>query len=178
MPIVRLPSQHDTSYAPARGPVLLLSCMDLRVLDEIVQFMDHDNLANRYDHVVFAGAALGALGAPGAKPKEYPHWKDAFFDHLQAAVDLHQVQDVYILEHRNCGAYHKVFKVCPDFGDTERERKAEAECHLKYANRLEKEIQKWAKPRGIKLRVAKFLMDLRGRVAPLAAPTKPKRERA
>ena len=175
MPVIRLPSEHDASYAPARGPVLLLSCMDLRVLDEIVQFMDHDNLGNRYDHVVFAGAALGALGAPGAKPKEYPHWKTAFFDHLLAAVDLHQIQDVYILEHRNCGAYYKVFKVCPDFGDTPKELAAEAACHLKYANLLEQEIQAWAMPLGIKLRVAKFLMDLRGRVAPLVASTKPKR---
>lgn len=44
MPIIRLPSEHDTSYPPARGPVLLLSCMDLRLLDEIVQFIDHDGL--------------------------------------------------------------------------------------------------------------------------------------
>jgi hypothetical protein len=55
MPLIRLPSEHDVSYAPARGPVLLLTCMDLRVLDEVTEFMDHDGLTNRYDHVILAG---------------------------------------------------------------------------------------------------------------------------
>ena len=39
--------------------VLLLSCMDLRLLDEIVAYMDGRNLTDRYDHVILAGAAWG-----------------------------------------------------------------------------------------------------------------------
>jgi hypothetical protein len=178
MPIVRLPSEHDPSYPPARGTVLLLTCMDLRFLDEIVQFMDHDNLGNRYDHVIFAGAALGALGAPGAKdekgqPLDFGHWKRAFEDHLGAAIELHGVEDIYILEHRNCGAYHKVFRVCEDFGDSPADREAEEKCHLKYAVMLEKEIAAWAAAHGKRLRTHKFLMDLRGNVSVLPLP-KPK----
>jgi carbonic anhydrase len=169
MPLVRLPSIHDTSYEPARGPVLLLSCMDLRVLDEIVQFMDHDNLVNRYDHVVLAGAAYGALGAPGGKdeqgnPIDVKHWKKTFFDHLDAAVKLHSVKDVYILQHRNCGAFHKVFHVTKDFSGSAADQAAEKRAHLKYAKALESEIKNWAASKKLSLKTHRFLMDLRGRV--------------
>ena len=169
MPLSRRSSELDPTYPPPRGTVLLLTCMDLRLLDEIVQFMNHDNLVNRYDHVVFAGAALGALGAPCAK-SDYSHWKKTFFDHLGAAVELHRVEDVYILEHRNCGAYHAVFKACPNYGDSEKDQAAEEACHLKYAELLQQEIEAWAKQQGIKLRVTKFLMGLRGQVTLLSGP--------
>jgi carbonic anhydrase len=171
----------ELSYAPPRGNVLLLSCMDLRLTDNIVHFMNHDNLENRYDHVIFAGAALGALGAPGAVDEhgnsiehEFCQWKRVFFQHLGAAIALHKVEDIYILEHRNCGAYTKVFHVCKDFNDSPAQQRQEAECHLKYVKRLEDEIDRWAKdqtPRP-KLRVHKFLMGLRGEVTVLGSPSK------
>jgi len=172
MPLIRLPSIHDTTYAPARGPVLLLSCMDLRVLDEIVQFMDHDNLVNRYDHVVLAGAAYGALGAPGGKnkkgkPIDAKHWKKTFFDHLGAAVKLHGVTDIYILQHRNCGAFHKVFHITKDFSNSKKDQDDERLAHLKYAKKLEAKIDKWAKKKDLSLTTHRFLMDLRGRVEQL-----------
>lgn len=163
MSLFHMPAEYARDYPPPRGNALLLSCMDLRLLDDIEEFMDHDNLANRYDHLVFAGASLGALGAPGAAT-EYPHWRQCFFDHLGAAVELHAVKDVYVMEHRHCGAYHGVFKVCPEFGDTAKEQADEEAVHLKYATLLEAEIGKWAAAKGVELRVRKFLMDLRGSV--------------
>lgn len=163
----------DITYPPPLGHVLLLSCMDPRVLDDTVTFMNHDNLENRYDHVILAGAALGALG--GCRD-EYAHWRKTFFDHLSAAHKLHNIEDVYILEHRHCGAYHKVFKVAPEFGDTPAEQAKEAACHRKYANLLEEEIRSWCKREKISLRITSFLMGMRGDVS-LLNP-QPKRRRA
>lgn len=167
---------HDISYPPARGQVLLLTCMDLRVLDEMADFMQHDNLSNRYDHVVFAGAALGVLEGVSTRPgkgkrERKSYWKDVFFDHLAAARKLHDIEDVYIVEHRHCGAYHKIFGVGPDYDDSPKEQRAEAACHYKYASRLKREIQSWSKDQGFKLRVELFLMDLRGRVSLLKKPS-------
>ncbi|QDU26802.1 hypothetical protein ETAA8_18850 [Anatilimnocola aggregata] len=159
---------HDMSYPPARGPVLLLSCMDPRLLDNTAMFMNHDNLENRYDQVIFAGASLGALG--GGLP-EYKHWKMTFFDHLAGAIELHRIEDVYILEHRHCGAYHKIFKVAAEFDDTPEGMAAEAELHLKYAQILTGEIEDWASARGVKLCVKSFLMDMRGTVSILQMPS-------
>lgn len=163
--------EHTTSHLPPRGSVLLLSCMDLRFLDEITTFMNHDNLANRYDHVVLAGSAFGALGAPGGRDAdgntfEVSHWKDTFFDHLGAAIDLHDVSDVYIVQHRNCGAFHKVFHITEDFSDSKADQLAEKRVHAKYAKMLEAEIKAWGrkhKPK-LNLRVHRFLMELRGNV--------------
>lgn len=165
MSIMRLPSEHDTSYPAARGPVLLLSCMDPRLMDELLQFMDHDCLTNQYDHLTMAGAALGALG--GDSPK-FEHWRQTFLDHLQAAHDLHRIKDVYIVEHRDCGAYKKFLGDAGTFDDEHMHD--EEECHRKYAMKLKGIIEDWAAERDIKLNVKAFLMDLRGRVA-LLSPT-------
>jgi hypothetical protein len=86
--------------------------MDLRLLDDTVSFMDRYNLANRYDQVVFAGAALGVLRLNSPTVTASSHstesvWKDVFFHHLQLAIDVlkRQIKDILILEHRDCGAY-------------------------------------------------------------------------
>jgi hypothetical protein len=161
--------QHDTSYPPARGPVLLLTCMDIRLLDEVVRFMDHDGQTNRYDHVILAGAALGALG--GCR-KEYAHWRDTFDDHLQIAYDLRHFKDVYIIEHRDCGAYAKMLGAEGTFGDSKGDQKREKECHRHYAKLLHQRIGVWAKLKADHtIRVKSFLMDLRGRVSLLRRST-------
>lgn len=180
MSVYHSSNPQDTSYPAPRGNVLLLTCMDLRLLDNIVTFMDHDNLTNRYDQVVFAGAALGALGAPGAtdehgNPMDMTHWEKCFKDHLYAAIKLHGIQDVYILEHRNCGAYHKVFHVCGDFSNSEADQLAEQSLHHHYAVELEKKIHEWTSYLEKPLGVWKFMMDLRGAVSPLSVPPKKQR---
>lgn len=174
MSFAHISKRHDRSHVPPRGPVLLLSCMDPRLLDDTVEFMNHDNLTNRYDHVILAGAALGALGG---LLDRYAHWRKVFFDHLAAAHELHDVQDVYILEHRNCGAYHKVFKVASVFGDTQAELDREAACHRKYAKLLEEEIEAWSKKEKAPLRVTSFLMGVRGDVSLLIDPSAKRRTR-
>jgi hypothetical protein len=148
--------------------------MDLRFLDEITVFMNHDNLANRYDHVILAGSAFGALGAPGGKdehgkPLEMPHWKETFFNHLSAAITLHNVSDVYILQHRNCGAFHKFFHITKDYTNSDQDQLDEKNEHLNYAKQLEMEIKSWAKSRSpnVNLCVHRFLMELRGNVVDL-----------
>ena len=148
-------------YPPARGNVLLLSCMDLRLLDDIIRFMDHDNLTNRYDQFILAGAALGAV--------VNEHWDTAFFEHLDVACKLHAVRDVYILEHRNCGAYKVFLGESGAFDDTPEHHDAERELHRQYAHQLADKIRTWSHSNKYPLHVHSFLMDLRGNVELLAA---------
>lgn len=103
--------------------VLLLTCMDFRFLLTISELMK----GIKYDHVVLAGAALGAV--QGVKP----HWGKTFFDHLGLAVDLHNVKNVFVMEHRECGAYGpKGFGLLPDKPDREEERKV----HMQQVKKL------------------------------------------
>jgi len=149
------------SYPAPRGPVLLLSCMDLRLLDETVQFMDSDNLTNRYDQFILAGCALGA--------DLNQHWEAAFFDHLDVACKLHNVHDVYLLEHRNCGAYKVFLGEAGEFDDSEPGQEQERLKHRDYAHKLAEKINAWGQQHGRPLRARSFLMDLRGHVELLDA---------
>jgi carbonic anhydrase len=79
--------------------ILLLSCMDYRLMDDIEHFMSHEGLANKYDHIVLAGASLGATN------KKYPAWRKTFWEHLQVAINLHHIQKVMVMDHKDCGAY-------------------------------------------------------------------------
>src|SRR5205823_13085242 len=40
---------------------LLLSCMDYRLTDQTTRYMSGRGLRDKYDHIILAGAALGAL---------------------------------------------------------------------------------------------------------------------
>jgi carbonic anhydrase len=82
---------------PKVGVALVLTCMDLRVLDETTEYLHENGLKNEFDHFVVAGAALGVLNKP--------HWGETFWDHLGLAIKLHKIDEVHIFEHQDCGAY-------------------------------------------------------------------------
>lgn len=78
---------------------LLLSCMDFRLMDDIERYMSGRGMQNKYDHVVLAGASLGAI------TDKYPAWNQTFWEHLDIAIKLHNIHTVMVLDHRDCGAY-------------------------------------------------------------------------
>ena len=153
-------------YPAPRKNVLMLSCMDLRLIDDLCNFMDGDNLANRYDQLVFAGSSLGVMQPTHAA------WRDVFFQHLDIAVQLHDIHDVYIMEHRNCGTYTHFLGREYDFPDTPEGQLAEEEIHRKHAGILRDQVLRHCELRQEQggdrelwnLNVRCFLMDLRGSV--------------
>ncbi|MFZ4605969.1 MAG: carbonic anhydrase [Caulobacter sp.] len=82
--------------------MLLLTCMDFRLANEIEAYMDARGLRDKYDHVVLAGASLGALN------DRFPAWTEVFWQHLDLAIELHEVHRVMVLDHRDCGAYKMI----------------------------------------------------------------------
>ena len=89
--------------APARATgavdAVLLSCMDYRLMEAIERYMGTRGLRKKYDHLILAGASLGAL------TEKFPAWNRTFWEHLDVAIDLHHVSKVIVLDHRDCGAY-------------------------------------------------------------------------
>jgi carbonic anhydrase len=79
--------------------ILLLSCMDYRLVNETESYMTNRGLRDKYDHVILAGASLGAT------TDKYPPWNQTFWDHLDVAIKLHNIKKVVVLDHRDCGAY-------------------------------------------------------------------------
>ncbi|MBX3186581.1 MAG: hypothetical protein KF819_06185 [Labilithrix sp.] len=98
-----------------KAKTLLLSCMDLRVIDETAVLMHELGLQNKYDHVSVAGSSLGVLTASykgaGARFEEkrgvadIRHFGKTFWNHVDLAIALHEIDKVVIVEHADCGAY-------------------------------------------------------------------------
>ncbi|GAB3027819.1 hypothetical protein [Spirosoma pulveris] len=129
---------YPTGYKVPLHNVLLISCMDLRLLDNIIHFMEHENLINRYDQYIMAGASIGALTASATEDDElknieaYKGWETGLLQHIDLAIQLHNIKDIYILEHRNCGAYKAFLK--DNLGDYEEHGyDKEYNDHKKYA---------------------------------------------
>jgi hypothetical protein len=123
--------------------------MDKRLTHKTLSFMIDKGYIGRYDHVVLAGAALGVIY------DEHSHWSRTFWDHLDLARELHDVREVHILEHRDCGAYKKLLGL--DFQD---DPHGEAKKHAESASRLRKLIHQ----RHPDLEVKSFLIGLDGEV--------------
>lgn len=94
--------QPGVARAGGHTEMLLLSCMDFRLANDIEAYMTARGLREKYDHVVLAGASLGALN------DKFPAWSEVFWQHLDLAISLHEVHRVMILDHRHCGAYRMI----------------------------------------------------------------------
>ena len=114
-----------SARAGGHAEVLLLSCMDYRLLDEIAHYMDGRGLTDKYDHVILAGASLGAL------VDTKPEWGTTFWSHVEVAKELHHINKVMIIDHRDCGAY-KVFIGL----DTAKDRETETRYHTEQLRKL------------------------------------------
>lgn len=87
------------AQAGGQAKALMLSCMDYRLVDDLVTFMAAHGYHDNYDHVVLAGASLGVVH------EAFADWHATFWQHLQVAKDLHGIEEVIVIDHRDCGAY-------------------------------------------------------------------------
>lgn len=139
--------------AAGKTEALLLSCMDYRLMDDVERCMAGRGLRDQYDHVILAGASLGAI------TDRYPAWNKTFWEHLDIAIQLHAIRRVIVLDHRDCGAYKVI--VGPEHAkDAAREREA-------HAGPLRK-LKAMVLERHPKLEVETLLMSLDGTVEAVA----------
>lgn len=129
--------------------VLLLTCIDFRFFNKVAEYIECAGLSGKFDHVILAGAELGAVVDFPPNPKL--HWQQFFLEHLDLSKALHRIKKVLVLGHRDCGAYRK-FKVLPDNPTPEEE----AAAHKLHADRLEALVKRFHP----ELTVDKFLLTL------------------
>lgn len=135
--------------AAGAADALLLSCMDFRLMYDIERYMSGRKLRDKYDHIVLAGASLGAL------TDKYPAWSRTFWEHLDIAINLHNIHTVIIMDHRDCGAYKLILG--PEHA---KDPKTEKETHATQLKKLKAQIaEKYPK-----LKVEMLLMALDGKV--------------
>jgi len=111
--------------------VLVLGCIDPRFASQLEWFLTHQaGIFGQYDLFVLAGASLGvnqaqsfrdegAEGESATPSTNYNNglailnnWDSTFYAHMSIAMRIHEITDVWIFDHLDCGAY-KLIK----FGD-------------------------------------------------------------
>src|ERR1041385_6698597 len=126
---------------------LLLNCIDYRLTGHTERYMSGRGMAGKY-----APLWLAALGA---KNEKFPAWGTTFMDHVQVAIDLHNIHKVVIMDHRDCGAYKVILGK-----DLAADPKEELAVHAKQMQALKADIGK----KHPKLEVELLLMGLDGKV--------------
>lgn len=143
---------HDQVRAAGQTEALLLSCMDYRLMDDVERYMSGRGLRDRYDHVILAGASLGAT------TDKFPAWKQTFWEHLDVAIKLHAIKSVILLDHRDCGAYKVILGT-----DAVKDATSETGAHRLQLGLLRSELAK----RYPALKVETLIMSLDGNVVEL-----------
>jgi len=87
----------------ANVTALGVTCIDYRLVDNAVKFFDSQHLTNDYDQVSLAGASLAAVS------DKFPSSNAAFWDHVTIAKQLHNIREVIVVDHRDCGAFKVAF---------------------------------------------------------------------
>ena len=140
-------------FAAGGTDALLLNCIDYRMTGATTQYMAQQGMAGKYDQVVLAGAALGAMN------NKFPAWGTTFWEHVQVARDLHHIKKIVVIDHRDCGAYKVILGK-----DLAGKPKEEFDMHALQMRALRKEIGR----RHPDLQVQLFLMGLDGKVEPVS----------
>jgi carbonic anhydrase len=142
-----------TLLAAGHADALLLSCMDYRLVEKTESYMAGRGLRDKYDHIVLAGAALGAV------TEKYPEWNKTFWDELGLAIDLHMVHKVIVLDHRDCGAYKQILGE-----DLAKDPRRETEVHAAELKKLRGLVEKKYRGHEPRLETELLLMALDGKV--------------
>lgn len=137
------------SGAAKQCEVLLLSCMDFRLIDAIGHYMAYRGLRDDYDQINLAGGSLGAL----------TKWERTFWEHLDMASKFHNISKVIVIDHRDCGAYDTLVE-----NGLASNQARETDAHARELRKLRGQI----KARRPALDVELLLMSLDGTVAPIS----------
>jgi carbonic anhydrase len=84
--------------AGGKYEAMILACIDPRMQEPVHAYAAKRGLTGQYSQVVIAGAAIGVV-APA-----FADWHKAFWDNLATSIELHRIEQVIAIDHRDCGA--------------------------------------------------------------------------
>jgi carbonic anhydrase len=91
---------------------MVLACIDPRYTFALEQYLLNQlDAQHTYDLFALAGSSLGAAvtGTTAANLRPDYSWQEVFFEHLQLAVALHGIKNVWVFDHLDCGAYKNFY---------------------------------------------------------------------
>ncbi|MEO6447578.1 MAG: carbonic anhydrase [Gemmatimonadaceae bacterium] len=84
--------------ASGKYEAMVLSCIDPRFQEPVSKYTAGRKLTGKYSQFTIAGASIGVV-APAFK-----EWHRTFWENLGASVQLHSIDKVIVINHRDCGA--------------------------------------------------------------------------
>ncbi|MGC2414850.1 MAG: carbonic anhydrase [Stellaceae bacterium] len=90
------------AFAAPGTEALLLSCIDYRLTAATTRYMADRQMEGKYDQFILAGAALGV------ENRKFSEWGRTFWEHVQLAIELHQIRRIIVMDHRDCGFYKAI----------------------------------------------------------------------
>lgn len=127
---------------------LVVTCMDFRLIDDAVYYLNKIGYNNNYDQFILAGSTLGY------NQTKFMDWINSLDKHIELAEQLHHISEIIFIDHMGCGAY-KIFYNKPNLSPNE-----EIELHKQNFKKI-KETMKIKYP---KFTIKTLLMDLNGQI--------------
>lgn len=126
---------------------MVLSCIDFRFINDKIYFLNKD-YKNSFNQFSLAGASLGY------NQNTFPEWGITFDKHVELSKQLHDINEIMVIDHMDCGAYRILYD------NKEMTKDEEYELHVKNLNKF-KTIASKKFP---SLKISTFLIDLDGSV--------------
>ncbi len=77
---------------------MVLSCIDPRFQPKVFNYLKKKNLTGKYSSFTIAGAAIGVTH------KKFKRWHSTFWENLATSIKLHNINNLIIINHNDCGA--------------------------------------------------------------------------
>ena len=77
---------------------MVLSCMDPRFQPKVYKYLKEKKLIGKYSSFTIAGAAIGVTA------KKFKKWHSTFIENLSTSIELHKINKLIVINHRDCGA--------------------------------------------------------------------------
>ena len=127
---------------------MVLSCMDPRFQHLAHNHLKKKKLTGKYSAFTIAGAAVGVTH------NKFKKWHKTFYDNLATSIQLHKIEKLIVLNHKDCGAA-KIVNKKKEFNASD-----EMKIHLDSFFKIKKTIKK----KFPKLKIEFYLMSLDKRV--------------
>ena len=127
---------------------MVLSCIDPRFQHLVHNYLKKKKLTGKYSAFTIAGAAVGVTH------NKFKQWHKTFYDNLGTSIQLHKIEKLIVINHKDCGAA-KIANGKKDFSPDN-----EKKIHIESFSKIKKQIKK----RFPKLKVELNLISLDSKI--------------
>ncbi len=82
---------------------LVLGCIDYRYPHLSQKYLESKGYSGSFDNFSLAGGSLAL------QIDKFPTWIASFNEHVKLAKELHNISEIHVIHHRDCGAFKLVY---------------------------------------------------------------------